>query len=572
MKTRQFFRPALLFAAFLLLCMQTGFRLAAQVIMPPAMPDNFVGPCGYSNNANVEYSPFGGLGMHLSVIVSDGGPGSCSPPMLYFNDQATGLAWTPFPIPAPPGSSPDVIIGNDIFAPGNYVIDVVATVPCGAGSNVMLFQYNAIGPSPYTVVPGPVFIISGGGCTVTGPAHIDIIGEYSTPFFGMPQADKFAVTWKDNVTGIMGYFAALSAPVPGVTAVINPGLNFTSPDVAAVERINAAGVFEDWALFSYVDQTIAPNQLWYQEWNMNPIVFPPSPPIPLDVTQNYINMGPLVSVERIDAIDDWTQNAPGGGNAWFDIVASVPLTGPPFGAAIYQYNSLNALPFAPFPPPALLDITSAVAGIAGQKNLVPVVAAGPGTGTFYSVGYFSGGLTQGYYVTAVDWTTGIPPVPPPGANAWQTNTIPFGPNPGFPYGIALSGTCNANNIPAPPFFATQSLLSSWESHGRLWEKSTVPAYAFKHNATSAPTVTADDQWSLSPNPATDHIVLTAPAGLTLNDGNTYEVKDLSGKTLLQSKITGATQEIGVNDLPAGMYLINIYANETNTKTIKFVKE
>lgn len=342
----------------------------------------------------------------LTVVVSDGGPGG-PPPMIFVNDgvPGPGSPWFPAPLPIPPGSSPDVTIGNDQLMPGNYIAAVVALMPSSTGGDVFLFLHHVVnvGTGGLAITPPyAIFNLSGTG-TVTGAPHIDIVARYSTPYpgaGGLPFSNTFAVTWKD-VTGIMGYYASLNAPFPGTTMVINPNPNMSSPDVAAVERFNASiPGFEDRGLFSYIDATVSPNIMYYTEWRMSPLG-PVTVPTVYDNTLNYIGIfSPSISTQRIDAIDDWTQIMPGV--ATFDIVASAQTAG---GAHIVEYNDNTG-------PGVATNITAGVIGL-GPKNLLPVVACGPGP--FYSVGYVDF-PNQNYYVTSVDWSTGMPTTDP---NAYQ---------------------------------------------------------------------------------------------------------------------------------------------------------
>jgi hypothetical protein len=294
---------------------------------------------------------------------------------------------------------------------------------------------------------------------------------------------------------------------------------------------------------------------------------PPTAPVQYDNLHNYANMSPLISIARIDAIDDYTQNMPGPSvysltpapvNAIFDIVASTKSSVPP-GISVVEYNNMTGVGTA---TDITAPVTTPAPGLTHQKNIVPVVACGPGS--FYSIAYFSAGNYENYFATAIDWYTGTPFTDP---NAYQVPTHPWAPSPGFPFGIALSGTCNTD------LSGTQNLFAGWENAGSVWEKYTIPVapYGFRHAATSVPTVVTTDEWQLYPNPACEHMTLTVPAGF-VKDGTTFHITDLSGKTVLQQAISGASETINVSSLPSGMYLLNIYADGMNTKTIKFVKE
>jgi hypothetical protein len=211
-------------------------------------------------------------------------------------------------------------------------------------------------------------------------------------------------------------------------------------------------------------------------------------------------------------------------------------------------------------------VTLPAPGLTNQTSTIPVVACGPGA--FYSVGYYSvlppSGGFQDYFATSVDWTTGKPTTNP---NAFQINQTAF--DPAFLPGIALSATCNTDAL------GVQDLFAGWENYSLLFYKYSIPVapYNFRQASTTAvSTVSAGSEWEVYPNPGSDLITLTAPSGFTTNEGATYHIADLSGKTLLENTISNTNQEINISSLPAGMYMLNIHSDETNTKTIKFVKE
>jgi hypothetical protein len=555
-------KAASFFAVVLLAAITLFSKVSAQVIVPPMLPDNFVGHSGYPNSSTIDYSNFFFAPVpQFTAMVTDGGPGG-NPVILYTNDLSGPPGWTATIVPAPAGSSADVVVGNDMNVPGDLLIGVLVDMPnCLFGNDAILFVYSQAGPAPYAGAPVLIgtFNLSG-SCRVSGPPHIDIFDEYSTligfPPTLLPRATIFAATWKDNAQGIMGYCAKLNAPLGGTPTVMNPNTNLSSPDVAGVERLNSAGNFELWELFSYLDQSGSPNKLIYQEWNVSAALVGPATTYD---AQNYVVMTPFISGTRIDAIDDYHYNNPAGGLAYFDIVTSVaPVAG---GAAIYQYNNLNG----PFPPLAWTDITSPVPGVKGNKNVVPQVSAGQGK--YYSIVYHSYGIYgQRYLANAIDWGTGRTTTT---ANAYQVNLNPYGPSGGWPYGICVSGTHNTNMC------GQQQLFTGFENNGAQWEKynaSPCPPFAFKQDPGIVAAPNTNTDWLLAPNPASDHVTLTAPAGYKADDGAAYSITDLSGKTLLHGAVNDAQQQIGVSNLPAGMYMLHVQDQKTNMKTIKFVKD
>jgi hypothetical protein len=533
---------------------------SAQTTIPPSMllPDNPVAHGAYPNSATIDYSPFcggggGGVGCQLTAVVIDGGQAGPAP-LLTVNDQVSG--WVTVPLPAPTHSMPDVAIGNDLLAPGNYIAGVTVTMWSGAGYDVYLLLYRIMGAGSGLSVVGPyaTYNISGTAMAVQEPSHIDIIGEYSTPFMGMPQADKFAVTWAEAASpgpvNIMGYYGSLNGFFPPTTQVIASG-TFNSPDVAAVERAGAGG-FEDWALFSYTDILGGYTNLYYQEWQMNPGA-PPSPAISIGY-DNYA-IGTWYSLDRIDAIDNFALNAPGSGSAYYDVVAQVYTW--PSGVDIMQYNNLTSGP-----------VTYPLAPGAGFGSYVPVVAWGPGPR--YSVGYFredNVGANPAYYTTSVDWPSGSVTLP---GDAYQVNTIPYtvGWIPDPRYGITLSTTCNVD-MTTP--VGTQQMFAAWQNNANIYSKytNTFP-YVYKHNTQTAATTTTT--WTISPNPASDYAVLSAPSGFDVKSKATYQVQDMAGKTLLRSNIGNSAERIDISRLAAGMYIVNINGGNAPSVSLKLVKD
>jgi hypothetical protein len=516
------------------------------------------GPTVCTNSASIDYTPFcggGACGMisnpQLTAVVVDGTPGfSSNLPTLYLNDQ-TMSGWAAFAIPAPQGCYPDVIVANDLTTPGDFLVGVIAN----NGGSVTLFTYS---------IPGATVGIGGGliatlvNVTPMGNAtpntlpHIDIIGEYSTPLYGLATANKFAATWEFNGI-VMGDFGWLGSPTfANPPVVINP--NGTSPDVAAVERFNwGSGGFEDWALFSYVDVTNTPNILYYQEWCMSPML-PPSAPIIYDNTKTYYGASAAINnaaIPRIDAIDNFNNNTPGPERSTFCIVTPVVLS---VTVEDFEYNDRVG------PGPGT-DITSGLTALALQKKVNPTVACGPGLG--YSIGFYSyssGGAGDTYNSIAIDQATGLPS----SGAAYTMNRLPYS---GSVHGISHAASCN-NDLPGQ-----QQLFASWINLDDLWYKysATTTPYAYKNQPTAVPVI-AGKEWSVSPNPASEYLVLSAPSTFTVVDGATYQVIDMTGKIILAHSISGASEQIEINKLPSGMYMINIHGQKGANTAIKFVKE
>lgn len=550
-------KKSLLSAAFVLLGVASLTPAIAQITVPASNPDLFVtnifNDYGFPNSYTIDYSPncmasmpCSSTNKQLTAIVADDGATA----KLYVNDQTNAMPSPSVILPFPGGCAPDVVIGNDFTNPGNYI----AAVTLVNAGNVWVFYYSisgvGLGGTALTIT-GPVNAINVSSTgTAVPPAHIDIACESSTPFLGLPQADKYTVTWQDN--GIWGYANTLNFPGAGTTVVVDPNPNLSNPDVAYVERAGGLRVAE----FGYADLTGAPNKLFYKEWQVIPFAAPGAP-ILYDNTKLYLNPFPgMVSVLRIDGCDNRALNTPGGPNAYFCMVASAPAP----GSSVWVYSDKTG-PFAPFNMTA--PVTAPGPGITNATNEIPCVTSGPGR--FFSVGFFSnpasssGGAQQMYYATAINWATGKASTNPNAYAIMQQSYDPM-----YNPGLCLSATCNQNNI------GVQDLFAGFDNYAFLLYKYSLPIapYAFK-NASVAEA--ASNAWQLSPVPATNTLTLTAPTGFNTNKGAAYEIADMSGKTVLSSTINETAKQISISNLPAGSYMLNVLGDK-EVKTIKFVKE
>ena len=544
---------------------------SAQTIVPASFFETAVTPLntiGYPNCASIDYTPFnGGFGPvnpQLTAVVTGVGPG-VSPAMpncqLWVNDQVAG--WTNVFIPGPimPTSATDVIVGNNIMVAGQYLIGLVFN----SGGTVWLdiFSVTGTGSGALAIAPaGGPFNISGTAMVVGSP-HIDIMAEYSTPYpaIGLPRANKFVVTWEQSGQGIWAYSASLNAPFPGVTAPINTNNLAHSPDVAAVERRNPiTGVYEPWALFGYQQQISAIDMVdyyvVYQEWNLSNNA--------VGISRVY-DIKPLVGGElvRIDAIDDYNYNNPGhdvypaaapATTAYFCIVATANTNGGNFPSAILEYNNLTG----PWNP---TDISSPP-GLAGQYNLSPVVACGPGPN--YTVAYNSRLFAPGYapyFATAINWMTGVQN---PLGDAYAIPKLPYVLSP-IVDGIAIASTCNKDAAGA------QAVFPCWQNKSQIWGKYTNNViYTFKNDPVLGVADLSSKDYAVMPNPASDYIFLDGPEH-TSNQYR-YQITDITGRAVLQAAIPNGKERVDIRDLANGVYILNIYSNDQNINTFRLVKQ
>ena len=80
---------------------------------------------------------------------------------------------------------------------------------------------------------------------------------------------------------------------------------------------------------------------------------------------------------------------------------------------------------------------------------------------------------------------------------------------------------------------------------------------------TATTIKADDKYVISPNPATEYVTISNPAGFAAN--SLFTVYDYTGRAITKHTLTtGATQEvINIATWLPGLYLINIQNGNTN---------
>ena len=78
------------------------------------------------------------------------------------------------------------------------------------------------------------------------------------------------------------------------------------------------------------------------------------------------------------------------------------------------------------------------------------------------------------------------------------------------------------------------------------------------------------KWTVSPNPATDHVILAAGEGDIKNC--IYHITDMTGKDVLSGSVTSLRQQIDIQNLANGMYFINVYSGTLMTTVSKFVKD
>jgi hypothetical protein len=77
-------------------------------------------------------------------------------------------------------------------------------------------------------------------------------------------------------------------------------------------------------------------------------------------------------------------------------------------------------------------------------------------------------------------------------------------------------------------------------------------------------------FTISPNPATDHVVLSAPEGFAMD--LSVELYDLSGRLMKTVPMKGTSFRLDVSDMPAGVYMVKISDAKTVLHIGKVVKK
>lgn len=97
----------------------------------------------------------------------------------------------------------------------------------------------------------------------------------------------------------------------------------------------------------------------------------------------------------------------------------------------------------------------------------------------------------------------------------------------------------------------------------ITEKSSTPAI------TNTDDIELDtDQWSVYPNPCSDHLSIDIGAGKT----GTIQLINLSGEVVKTEPALGEVTQLDMNGLPSGGYLVRFISSNGKAETVKLVKE
>ncbi len=519
----------------------------------------------YANSTNTNYL--------AGYACWDGGSNIFTDIMdMYAGGGATGQMLVPTSFGTPTGI-PDIVIMNDpTTSPYNENFLAVIAYPTSLGIEIDYVQIQeASGAINYIGMLSPTV------CTlsvVPSVVHIDAIAQYSNmSVTGFPYCQHLVVTW-DNTSLVNTYGAFIdlnSIPATLTPTTIGSGI---TPDVAGIERTVGSGLPHELALFTYVGS--GGTALWYREWDIT------SNTLSSAVSLDAGGSGSPISLPRIDAIDDFNNNATSALHANYKVVAQVDSGG---HSMIRTYDNLLTSTYTP--PHWTVSNVVSIGGDYGSgpyDHYAPAVtmggpylSGGTDDATQYLVtdfthvtGYVSAdilmmepidytipnylaplvGTTSRYYF----WVSDNPPTVTSGyyANAVATpvNNPPTGTAIvvwGYPDG---AGNTNIEWKPTP--------------YGGYY------GYAFKNANPGTPAPIKVTDWKIFPNPADDELTIANPAAAGVAAG--YTIVDVLGKTLLAGSLQPGNQQVDLSSLAPGNYILELHRADGAGKNQLFVKE
>ena len=466
-------------------------------------------------------------------------------------------------------SVPDIIIGNSTGGGGTICPscsaandNIIATAFVNNSGNVEIdfYRYRDDGVHPITFTALPLATK-----TITGyspqTVHIDVIAASGS------NCNKYAITWDDFSSSSPVIYAAygdINANTLGTPQLITPASSYGhTPDVAAVQR----GGFstDDWALITYVDN--GGNTLYYSEWDMTASSTP---------TRTTLDNGSLstgISLPRIDAIDDHTKNG-NSSNANYEIVAQ-SIVGSGGETKVGTYNNVIT-------PPNWTSEGISLLGVAGYHHppsslihFAPTVAVGTdGAGGYnYMVEHYTADSLS-YPDSCFLFTE---PLNYTASTSYVGNKIYWVDNDNSSLYAIDGGDCSyANAVCTAPDDPTQPGIFAWAFYnGTSYEVDYKRCFtagasiSFKPGPsnTSVNSVVGND-WHIYPNPVADILRVNT---IGASSDVTYQITDIVGHTILRGNIVANNQDIDVNKLLPGSYIINIFTENNIAAHSVFIK-
>lgn len=516
--------------------------------------DNYINTAGsVSSSAVIDYS-------NVATCASCTGPhqlyalvetGITNNIMLQITDDGTHttLATLSWSVSGPALGQPNVIIGNVRANTSDLYVAVVYV----DGGNIYLKQYriSGAGSGSLAVVSSSTSAITSGiGANYQHPA-IDIIPEYGNLWYingasvRLPFCNKFMIAYIDpSLNNLDVYYGDLNGLiVPNSLSYSTGATTLGTCDVAGIQKLNGSGALDDYAIFVYSDKSTTPVTMYTLEWEEGT----GSATILSSQTVNQ------VKEMYIDAMKDYNIYGSGGVD-WLVTYADNNLL-----RTVYEFSNLSAMNVSAGPGTWAFDLST-------YDDFFPFVAIGPGS--YYSIVYNTDYSTSSPYdivAQQIDLSTG-------GFVSPDYYEVPHNHNDNA--GIAsIASSCNTNagTVVNLPYLYTFFYYNGTVSPGAgYYEKSTADPYAFKHEPTAVSNVLNYKDWAVNPNPATTQFYINAPNGVV--DHNSYTLTDVTGRSIMNGAINSGRQEVNIESLPNGMYMIHIYKDNNQVKTMKVVKE
>ncbi len=405
---------------------------------------------------------------------------------------------------------------------GSSEPDVVIGNDVTASNNIVAVVYT-LGGSVY--LETYLVYVSGGALTysfinsipiaVGGYPHIDLFPDASMEFY------DFVMVWHEtgvnDIYGIQDNIRTItSAPIP--TLIYAGGLY---PDVAALLDISGSPL--QTAEITFVGGA---TDLHVEEWigtSISAVITPVVLSTPV--------------LPRIEAMNTYSSFL---GAKWMTVVEQQGST----YREVWAYSDVNT---------SGANFFTSIGQL--RDCYRPVVAAGVGPATSTTgVGniQYVGAACQLYgndmFAMEFDLATTNPPSSGPYYSIINTDPMGSGSEP-----IATSSISNTGN----------GLLMAWWNGADIRYKYS-NSMQFKEGSTSVKGQEQNISVAIYPNPATDKVTISG-----INTGQ-YQIADMSGKILLSGNVP-QNQQITINTLPAGMYILNLSVNGKSNK-LKLVKQ
>jgi hypothetical protein len=194
-----------------------------------------------------------------------------------------------------------------------------------------------------------------------------------------------------------------------------------------------------------------------------------------------------------------------------------------------------------------------ISAAGGQQNYIATEAGS------YQVRYITGGCFTGFSNSIVVTVNPVPATPVITLNGNSLQSSAASGNQWYLNSSAIPGATNATLI--PPVSGLYTVMVTVNGC------SSTMSVAFNHVITAVNSPQLDKQILVSPNPATDHILIR----YTGNSGVfSFSVTDLSGKTIFDKGSFNRSYVLNSGKLSAGYYVIKIINNKTKEQVQRLV--